>query len=118
MCEVRRLSGRSPATFLQCFAGGRVGGWLTCFDQSTEQFVAPLVGRETVSAHHQDLVVVVYQCGNRYRLHVNDVMLEPSSVGRLNIDERQANPLAVVNSALAEPFCPVRVGLRGAGHGR
>ncbi|TWF81861.1 hypothetical protein FHX44_117806 [Pseudonocardia hierapolitana] len=112
------LSDRSPAAFLHCFAGCCLRGPLIRFYQSTEQLVAPLVGREAVPMHHQYLVIVVHECSNRYWLHMNDVVLEPISVGRLDIDKRQPNPLVVVNGALTESLCPVRIRLSGVGHSR
>ncbi|GAA5120235.1 hypothetical protein GCM10023320_27220 [Pseudonocardia adelaidensis] len=116
--EVLRFSDRGPAAFLHCFARSCFRGLLVLFDESTEQFVAPFVGCKAVPMHHQYLVVVVDQRGNRYRLHMDDVVLEPTSVGSLDIDERQPNPLIVVDGSLTESFSSVRIRLCGVGHER
>src|SRR4051794_1477170 len=71
-----------------------------------------------MAAKHQHLVVLVNQHSYRYWLHVNDVVLETSTIRRFNIDQRKANPLIVINRPLAMADSSVSLWLRRAGHSR
>jgi len=71
---------------------------------------------EAMTAEHEHFITLVHQGGNRHRPHVDDVVLEPPSTRRLDVDKGQAHPLIIVNCALAPSDCAVLIRAGRFGH--
>ena len=100
--QVLRLADRPVAGLLLDLALRGVGRRLAFLDQTAEQLVAPLVGREPVSPQHQHAVAFVHDQSYCDPCQVDDVVLPPLAVRSLHVREPELHPLVVVDQPLTE----------------
>jgi hypothetical protein len=98
------FSGRQPVSSLD-LTRSRNHRVLGLVDVAARQPPDPLIDHEPVPPHHQDLALV--DDGNESTLpQSKHVLLEGDAVGKLDLDDAQSTPPAVVHHALAVNLSP------------
>ena len=98
----QRQRTRTPARFLDGLARRRLGGCLAVVDAAARDLPPPRVGGEPVPPQQQHTAFGIVDDGSgRHVRHPYDVVLEALAARQLDVDQRQTDPLAVVDHPLA-----------------
>ena len=101
VADERADRGRLPAGLLQHLASGALLGRLVRVGSAGRDLPSPGVGDESMAPEQQNLVLALDDDAGRRRRHADDVMVEATDAGDVDVDQRHVEPRALVDGSLA-----------------